>query len=799
MTTTKGVTPTEGSTTEYEHNMVLATEKFDVVGTRPIRHDGADKVTGRALYGADFSAAGLLHGKILRSPHAHARIKRIDTSRAEALPGVRAVVTGSNLPPSNGDTGLKYQRDNILAGDKALYRGHAVAGVAATSPHIADEALSLIEVEYEVLPPVLTAPEGMKDDAPLLHDDLKTEELGEKTDRTSNLASHFQHVKGDIDKGFEEADVVLEREFDTETVHQGYIEPHNGTALWNNDGRLHVWCSTQGAFSVRDALSSILDLPVSQIKVTPMEIGGGFGGKIPTYLDAVAALLSRETGHPVKMVMSRAEVFEGTGPTPGSYMRVKIGATNSGKITAAQAYLAYEAGAFPGSPVSAGAMCVFAAYDIPNAVIDGYDVVVNKPKTEAYRAPGAPNAAFATEQVVDELAEKLGLDPIEFRLRNAAKEGTRRVDGPTFPRIGLVEVLEAMRDHPHSNTPLEGPNRGRGVAVGFWFNIGFPSACNINVNTDGTITLVEGSTDIGGTRASIAMQAAEVLGIPAEDVIPTVVDTDSVGYTAITGGSRTTFATGWAAYEAAQDVKRQMLQRVAQIWDVDPDTVELDHGVFIHKGQQDSTDELAAITKTDFVSHLPETQTLAKRQPKDDPELKMTFKELAGQLADSGGHIVGRASVDPRGVGGSFAGNIVDLEVDPETGKVTVLRFTAFQDAGKAIHPSYVEGQMQGGSVQGIGWALNEEYFMNKDGTMVNSSLLDYRMPTSLDLPMIDTVVVEVANPGHPFGVRGVGEANIIPPTPAMANAVHNAIGVRMLRLPMNPPAIMKALWDNGD
>ena len=787
------------TTTDYEHNMVLATEKFDVVGTRPIRPDGADKVTGRALYGADFNTAGLLQGQVLRSPHAHARIVRIDTSRAEALSGVRAVVTGKDLPPSDGDTSVKYLRDNILASDKVLYKGHAVAGVAAISAHIAEEALSLIEVDYEVLPPVLTAPEAMKDGAPLLHDDLKTKELDEQTDKASNLANHFQHVKGDIDKGFEDADVVLEREFNTETVHQGYIEPHNGTALWNNDGRLHVWCSTQGAFTVRDTLSKILDLPVSQIRVTPMEIGGGFGGKIPTYLDAVTALLSKKTGNAVKIVMSRKDVFEGTGPTPGSYMRVKIGATNAGKITAAQAYLAFEAGAFPGSPVAAGAMCVFAAYDVPNAVIDGYDVVVNKPKTEAYRAPGAPNAAFATEQVVDELADKLGIDPIDLRLRNAAKEGTRRADGPTFPRVGLVELLEAMRDHPHNNTPLEGPNRGRGVAVGFWFNIGIPSSCNISVNTDGTVTLVTGSIDIGGTRASIAMQAAEVLGLPAEDVRPTVADTDSVGYTAVTAGSRTTFATGWAAYEAAQDVTRQMIQRAAQIWDVEPDTVELDHGVFIHKVHQDSTEELAAQPKTDFASYVPEVAAIYERESKDDPELKMTFKELAGQLAESGGHIVGRASVDPRGVGGSFAGNIVDLEVDPETGKVTVLRFTAFQDAGKAIHPSYVEGQMQGGSVQGIGWALNEEYFMNKDGQMDNSSLLDYRMPTSLDLPMIDTVVVEVANPGHPFGVRGVGEANIIPPTPAMANAVYHAIGVRMDKLPMNPPAIMKALWDNGD
>ena len=793
---------------DYERNMVLATRGYDVLGTRPIRPDGADKVTGRALYGADFITAGLLHGKILRSPHAHARIKSIDTSKAEALPGVRAVVTERDLPQvadkivdlGEEVTNLKYLRDNILAGDKALYKGHAIAGVAATSPHIAEEALSLIEVEYEELPSVLTAPEGMKNDAPLLHEDLRTEELGEKTDRASNLAQHFQHVKGDIWKGFEDADVIVEREFNTATVHQGYIEPQNATALWNEDGRLHIWCSTQGSFGVRDSVAEVLDLPVSQIRVTPMEIGGGFGGKLSIYLEPVAALLSKKTGHPVKMVMSRAEVFEGTGPTPGSYMKVKIGATNDGKFTGAQAHLAYEAGAYPGSPVGAGAQCVFAAYDVPNAVIDGYDVVVNKPKTAAYRAPGAPNAAFATEQVVDELAQKLGLDPMGLRLKNAAKEGTRRADGPTFPRIGCVEVLEAMRDHPHYNAALEGPNRGRGVAVGFWFNVGLQSSASIAVNSDGTINLVEGSTDIGGTRASVAMQAAEVLGIPAEDVRPTVVDTDSVGFTAITGGSRVAFATGYAAYEAAHDVKRQMIERVAQIWEVEPDSVELDHGVFIHMGRQDRGEELATPeTRTAFARYIPEDKSVFDR-PRGgaDAELKMSFKELADQLGSTGGPIVGRAAVNPRGVGGSFSGVIVDVEVDPDTGKVTILRFTSVQDAGKAIHPSYVEGQMQGGSVQGIGWALNEEYYMSGDGTMANTSLLDYRMPTSLDLPLIDTVIVEVPNPGHPFGVRGVGEANIVPPTPAIANAVHNAIGVRMNRLPMNPAAIMEAIWGNN-
>ena len=749
----------------------MKTTEYTVVGTRPIRHDGADKVTGRALYGADFQMAGLLHGCILRSPHAHARIRGIDTSKAEALPGVKAIITAADFPQGpdrivdlgEGDTPLSYARGNVLAARKVLYKGHAVAAVAATSPHVAEEAAGLIAVDYEALPCVLTAPEAMQEGAPILHEDLKTKEFGEQTNTVSNVAEHFRHVMGDIDAGFSEADVVLEREFNTATVHQGYIEPHNATALWNQDGRILIWCSTQGAFVVRDVTACLLDIPVSRVKVTPMEIGGGFGGKIAVYLEPAAALLSKKSGKPVKMVMPRKDVFEGTGPTPGSYIKVKMGARKDGRITAAQAYMAYEAGAYPGSMVAPGAMCVFAAYDVPNIVIDGYDVVVNKPSTAAYRAPGATNAAFAAETVVDEIAEKLGIDPVEFRLRNAAKEGTRRADGPKYRRIGCIEVLEAIQRHPHYSAPLEGPNRGRGVAVGFWFNIGMPSSCSLSVNADGTVNLVEGSTDIGGTRTSIAMQAAEVLGIPARDVNPTVADTDSVGYTFLTGGSRTTFATGWAAYEAAQDVMRQLKERAAKLWEVDAAAVTAEGGVF-RSGDK-----------------------------------SLSFRELAARIGETGGPVVGRGAVNPRGVGGSFSGAIADVEVDPETGKVTVLRFTAVQDVGKAIHPSYVEGQMQGGSVQGIGWALNEEYYMGPDGTMLNSSFLDYRMPTALDLPMIDTAIVEVANPGHPFGVRGVGEANIVPPPAAIANAIYRAAGVRMRRLPMNPPAIMEAIWKQRD
>ena len=749
----------------------MSAQSYSVIGTRPIRHDGADKVTGRAIYGADFQMAGMLHGFILRSPHAHARIKRIDTSKAEAFPGVKAVVTTKDFPEvdgnrmvdlGEGNTPLAWARGNVLAGDKVLYRGHAVAAVAAVNAHVAEEAAGLIEVEYEVLPCVLTAPDAMKKDAPILHADLKMKELGEETGKVSNIAEHFRHVMGDIEAGFDAADVVVEREFNTATVHQGYIEPHNATALWNNDGRISIWCSTQGSFVVRDATAAILDIPVSQVKVTPMEIGGGFGGKIPIYMEPVAALLSKKTGRPVKILMPRQAVFEATGPTPGSYMKVKIGAKKDGTITAAQAYLAFEAGAYPGAMVGPAGMTVFAAYDLANVLIDGYDVVVNKPSTAAYRAPGAPNAAFATESVIDEIALQLGMDPIDLRLKNAAKEGTRRADGPKFKRIGCVEVLEAMKNSGHYKSALEGSNRGRGVALGFWFNVGLPSSCTLNVTADGTVNLIEGSTDIGGTRTSIAMQAAEVLGLKAADIHPTVVDTDSIGFTAVTGGSRTTFATGWAAYEAAQDVVRQMKERAAKIWDVTADTVEEAGGVYKSNGHS------------------------------------IGFKELAARIGETGGPIVGRGAVNPRGVGGSFAGAIVDVEIDPETGKTTILRFTSVQDAGKAIHPAYVEGQMQGGSVQGIGWALNEEYFMNGDGRMMNSSFLDYRMPTSLDLPMIETIIVEVPNPGHPFGVRGVGEANIVPPQAAIANAIAHAIGTRLTRLPMNPPAVMEAIWQKS-
>ena len=765
-----------------DSNIVLSTREFNVVGTRPIRHDGIDKVTGRAQYGADVHLPALLHGAILRSPHAHARIKSIDTSRALAHPEVRAVVTAADFPQPLGlaedmsEGAMQnplFTSNNTLATDKALYKGHAIAAVAATSAPVAEEALSLIDVDYEVLPPVMDPVEAMKDDSPILHERLATiasfatragglRREGDQG-KPSNLANRFVVEIGDLEQGFKDASLVVENEFKTEAVHQGYIEPHSATADWSADGRVTIWCSSQGHFGARDTVASILAIPVSSIRVIPMEIGGGFGGKLTFYLEPVAAALSKKAGHPVKLTMSRTEVFEATGPTSGGYIKVKVGVNKDGKITAADTQLLYDAGAFPGSPASGGAACVYGSYDIPNARVEGLDVVTNKPKVAAYRAPGVPAATFGFEQVLDQICETLGMDPLEFRLLNASTEGTRQVTGPRFGKIGCVETVQAAKDHDHYSAPLEGPYRGRGIAGGFWRNNSGPSSATAVVNADGTVSLIEGSADIGGSRAASAQQCAEVLGLTAEDVHPTVGDTDSIGYTSNTGGSGVAFKTGWACYEAAHDVRRQMVDRAATIWDVSADDVDYSDGTINHKS---------------------------------DPELRFSFKQLAGMLNGTGGPITGRGNVAPGGVGGAFAIHMVDVEVDPDTGKVEILRYTALQDVGKAVHPSYVEGQIQGGVSQGVGWALNEEYFYNDKGEMANSSFLDYRMPTSLDLPMIDTVIVEVANPGHPYGVRGVGECPIVPPMAAVANAIHNAIGVRMTTLPMSPGNILNALWE---
>ena len=747
--------------TAYTPNMVLSTRDYDTVGKRPIRHDGHDKVTGKARYGADIHLPGLLYARTLQSPHAHARIRAIDTSKALALPGVRAVATAADFAPLPADdANFSFTLSNVLARDKVLYKGHPIAAIAATSVHIAEEALALIEVDYEVLPAVFTADEAMKEGAPVLHEHLPAHSPVAGDAPSKNVANRSESTLGDIEQGFAEADIIVERKTSTVPVHQGYIEPHSGTAQWHDDGNLTIWSSSQGHFSIRDFTARALGLAVANVKVVPLEIGGGFGAKMRAYVEPVAAILARKAHAPVKLTMTRAEVFERTGPTSGTQIRVKLGAKRDGRLTAAEAIMVYTAGCFPGSSVGGGTRCIMTGYDIPNARIEGFDIVVNTPKTAAYRAPGSPAAALAFETALDELAEKLEIDPIDLRLKNSAREGTRRILGTLMPKVGFIEVLEAAKNHPHYHTKLEGPYRGRGIASGYWGNGSGPSSAIATLNTDGSVNLAEGSPDIGGTRTSVAQQFAETLGIPVERVKPQIVDTDSIGQTSNSAGSGVTFKTGWAAHEAACEMKRQLIERAAELWEVDVEKVTYEKGA-AHCAEKNETLSVAA---------------------------------LAAQQSSTGGPIVASTGVNPSGAGPTIATHIVDVEVDPDTGKVQILRYTAVQDAGKAIHPSYVEGQIQGGAAQGIGWALNEEYFIDNDGKMLNASFLDYRMPTSFDLPMIDTVIVEVHNPGHPYGVRGVGEVPIVPPLAAIANAVYDAIGVRIDDLPINPARVLAAM-----
>jgi len=746
---------------------------YKVVGNSPIRHDGLDKVTGRAVYGGDVKVPGLIWGDVIRSPHAHARIKSIDTSAAEAMDGVFAVLTHADFPVADereisaGEDVVNLKRDqaNVMADDKVHYTGHVVAAVAAIDRNTAQEAANKIKVEYDVLTNVSDVDTAMAEDAPIILESLVGDHLGEDVPNT-NIAKVFRHEFGDLEQAFDRSDLVIERTFSLSMIHQGYIEPHNATAVWAEDGNITVWSSTQGSFGVRAQTAGMVGVPESRVKVNYVEIGGGFGGKTKVYLAPIAALLSRKSGgRPVKLVMERTAVFEATGPAPGGKIRMKIGVTKEGKVTAADTDLIFESGGYPGSAVGAAAICVFACYNWPASRITGYDVLVNKPKSAAYRAPGSPQASFAIESVVDEICEEMGFDRIQFRLDNAAREGTRRGDGVQFPRVGLEECLIATRDSDHWNSPLGdapvGKARGRGIATAYWMNGGGKSTCDLMLQDDGTVMMNEGSADIGGTRASIAMQAAEVLGIPAEDVHPSIPDTDSIGFTGVTGGSRTTYATGLAAYNAAHKLVDELKDRLANLWETEVDKIDFADGMFSSDGQT------------------------------------IGIQELAGRLDPTGGPVTSTASVNPSSAGAAYGVHICDLEVDLATGKTDVIRYTAVQDVGKAVHPQYAEGQIQGGAVQGIGWALNEEYFLTDDGAMANKSFLDYRMPTSLDMPMIDTIMVEVPNPLHPYGVRGVGEVPICPPLSAVVQAIHGATGKRYYDLPVKPGRILEATNGN--
>jgi CO/xanthine dehydrogenase Mo-binding subunit len=740
------------------------------IGQRTIRPDGVDKVTGRAAFAADTTMPGMIWGKVLRSPHPHARIRAIDTSKAEALAGVKAVVTSRDIvdfPIAKGAVMLgiqdmRWMCRNVMARDKALFPGHPVAAVAATTEAIAAEACKLIEVDYEVLPWSIEIDDAIKADAPILH------EFNMFEGKPSNIAGKIEHKKGDIAEGFTRAEVVIERSFATRPVHQGYIEPHACLISVAADGKTTIWSSSQGQFMVRAMTSMLTGIPQSDIRAIPAEIGGGFGGKTIVYLEPVATLLAKKSGRPVKMVMTREEVMRATGPTSGSKSTVRIGATKDGRIVAAQGTFYLQAGAFPGSPIRGAAGCSFTPYDIPNLLSVGYDVCSNRSKVAAYRAPGAPIGAYAVECVLDEVANALKIDPLEFRLKNAAKEGTKAAHGPVFPRIGYFETVEVAKAHPHYQAPLgksaDGKPRGRGVASGFWFNAGGESSAQVNITEDGNVVVTTGHPDIGGSRAGIANICAELLGIDYRRVSVIIGDTQTVGFSNLTGGSRVLFASSMVVTQSTDKVIATLRERAAKIWGIDPEAVKWENGA----------------------AH-PVSPNAGQFEP-------LTLAQLAEKAPSMGGPIGAGVQLNTQGAEGGFGTHICDVEVDVDLGIVRVIRYTAVQDVGRAIHPGYVEGQLQGGVAQGIGWALNEEYIYTREGKVDNPGFLDYRMPVCSDLPMIDCALVEVPNPKHPQGVKGVGEVPLVPVMAAVANAVYDALGMRFYSLPMSPPKVSAAL-----
>jgi CO/xanthine dehydrogenase Mo-binding subunit len=736
------------------------------IGQRTIRPDGTEKVTGSAQYAADFTMPGMVWGKVLRSPHAHALIKKLDTSKAAAMKGVLAVMTGDDLPLlpldvplPTGPNDIRWISRGCMAREKILYVGHPVAAVAATSQSIADAALALIEVEYEVLPHVIDVDEAVAPGAPILHDWIQTKGI----DGPTNISNIMTVKCGDVEQGFAESDIVIEREFKSAAVHQGYIEPQACIVSYKPDSQSTIWSSSQGQFMVRGLTATITGMATGDIKAIPAEIGGGFGGKTIIYLEPVAMVLSKKCGRPVKMQNTREDVFHSTGPAPGMSAKLKVGVTKDGKLKAVQGAYNFQAGCYPGSPVGRACNFSFSCYDIPHAEVKGLDIVSNRPNVAAYRGPGAPQGNYVFEAILDEIADELGMDPWEFRLKNALAADKPTIYGAKIGNAAIQECIDAVRNHPNAKAKL-GPNQGRGIAIGYWGNAGGESSAQLHINEDGTALVITGHPDIGGSRASMVNIAAEKLGIDYRKVRAQIGDTNNVGISAVTGGSRVTFASGIVVNEATDQVIKTLKGRAAKIWGIDEEAVEWRDGAAYPAGPNAG----------EF-----------------DP---LTLPEIAAKMESTGGPITAAVSKNTTGHMGVVGAHMVDVEVDRETGHVKILRYTASQDVGRAIHPAYVEGQIHGGVVQGIGWALNEEFIYDKNGRLDNAGFLDYRMPVASDLPEIDAVIVENPNPAHPYGVKGVGEIPLVPPLAAIANAIAHASGKRMYELPMSPPKVLKAL-----
>ena len=752
--------------------------QYRVIGQPLPRVDGVGKVTGADKFAADYSLPGMLIAKALRSPHAHARITRLDTSKAEAYPGVVGVLSGADLEGVEREPTSRQQ--NVVAKTQVLFAGQPVAAVAAITREIADEAIGLIDVEYDVLPPLLDPLEAIKKSAPTIvhegseagvHIDRSEEKIHaggagalEEQDESAelnNVSSQVHFKRGDVELAFKEADAVVEGRWISSSVHQSYMEPNATLAAWDAAGNVTIWCSTQGQFHIRDSIARMFNVPISKVRVIGTEIGGGFGAKFGVMVP-LCVMLARKTGRPVKWVLSRSEEMVGATPAPHTVIDVKLGGKRDGTLTAMKARVVMDTGAFLGAPMSIGTILLAGSYKIENFELDGYEVITNKASVGAYRAPGAPNVAFGVEAAVDLLAKKLGISPLEFRIRNAIEEGDKWPNGNALPAIGAREVLLALKNHPISSQPL-GPNEGRGYAIGAWPGGAGAASAYCRANPDGTFQVITGTINLTGSTTSLAQIAAEELGVPLGLVTIVTGDTSESPHSPAAGGSQTLYTMGHAVSGAARDCREQLLDLAAR-----------------HLGAEKSELKLE-----DGVVEAPDGKTV-------------TYRRLVDQAMQGPGPIVGQGSHRPGRPFPGFAATCAIVQVDPDTGQPRVRRIVTAQDAGLAVNPMSVEGQIQGGTVQGMGMALTEEVVYNADGRVANPGLLDYRLLTCGDVPEIEAVIVEVPTEAGPYGARIVGEPPIIPPGPAVGNAIADAIGKPIYVFPATPERVFYAIHGNG-
>ena len=741
---------------------------YQAIGKSHMRVDALEKVTGKATYAGDIYLPGMLMCKLLTSTRSHARIVSIDISAAEALPGVRCVITGKDYPDARfGSGALKDRR--IMARDEVFYIGEPVAAVAADDEVTALEALDLIKVEYQDLQIVVDPLQAMSQKSVDVHSNLADFE-GFGFALGGNNCTMLDADRGDVEQGFKDSDFIVEETYHTQPISQGFLEPMACVADLEANGRLDIYASTQGPYQVRAQLAGVLDMPIGNIKVTAMEMGGGFGAKLRLAFEAFPALLAMKTGRPVKLVNTREETFTLNGPRLETNIYLKTGVTKDGRILAREARSIFDVGAYLGAGPNSGVGHGLGAYNIPNFKLRSYGVYTNKIYVGSYRASGVADMTFATESHTDVIAHKLGMDPMEFRMKNALSEGDTAVNGAAMPKNGLMETMKALKERmglPKKLPTKPHEGRGVGIAVGEWRSGSGPSTASISVNEDGTVSLLTGSVDISGSDTSLAQIAAEALGLRLDQVVVAKRDTDLAPFTGPSGGSRIVYSQGKVVQNAAEDAKAKLLDLAADRLGVSADALECAGGqVYVQ----------------------------------DNPSQSMDLGQLARMsLSSRGGPIIGAASLSSLPYAPVFNAQGVEVIVDKETGQVRVTRFVQAQDVGKAINPMGVEGQLEGGAVQGIGRALSEEILIDREtGQVRNASLATYLMPLSVDMPEIENILVEVPSADGPFGARAVAEPPGFGPPAAIANAIYDAVGVRIKTLPLSAERVLAAIQGHG-